>query len=389
MGGKFCSECGAALSGGRKFCSECGKPVLAKTSVRSAAPGGDRETRTRVRLRPLVLAGAAVLLLAAAAAVAVYALGLRTTVSSVAGTWTATWSGLGGGQEVLILDGSGSYSRKTPMGLTTGSYEVSAGLIVLTPRNDDAGVSMPALALRPVGPDLIALVVQGQGSPIGDGYRFARTSANTQTEPAGQTASGIELVLSKKNGAMSDSEFEAIEHTLRVRAATLGFDIHSLSALPPSAIRLTLTHTLGGGAIEAVTWRGRLLVGLPAGQLDEANLDSGRVVNLAESTAIVLNERIQSMRPDDSHRPPDMMLTLDDAGKSEWVTLTSGAVGKRVALTADGSVLSAPLINEPIRDGRMWFDAHTWDDPRVLAILASGALPYDLILSDPRAVGLE
>ncbi|RVQ65758.1 protein translocase subunit SecD [Croceicoccus ponticola] len=82
-------------------------------------------------------------------------------------------------------------------------------------------------------------------------------------------------------------------------------------------------------------------------------------------------------------------ITFNQEGGRKFAALTTANVGKPFAIVLDGSVLSAPNINEPILGGQAQISGgFNVDSANALAIsLRSGALPIDLKVVEERTVG--
>ncbi len=82
-------------------------------------------------------------------------------------------------------------------------------------------------------------------------------------------------------------------------------------------------------------------------------------------------------------------VTMDSKGTKTWGDYTTSNVGKLVAIVLDGTVQSAPQVNEPIRDGRTQISgSFTAESAKQLkTVLETGALPVTLEFSESRVVG--
>ncbi len=83
--------------------------------------------------------------------------------------------------------------------------------------------------------------------------------------------------------------------------------------------------------------------------------------------------------------------TFDSTGARKFADISSANVNRRFAIVLDDKVISAPVINEPIRTGRGQisgnFTARSAQDLSVL--LRAGALPAPLTVIEERSVGPE
>ncbi|MBU0732237.1 protein translocase subunit SecD [Patescibacteria group bacterium] len=86
---------------------------------------------------------------------------------------------------------------------------------------------------------------------------------------------------------------------------------------------------------------------------------------------------------------PQVNLTFDDEGKDLFAEITERNVGKTVAIYLDGSPISTPVVNEPIRDGSAVITGDdTLEEAKTLAQrLNAGALPVPIELINQRNIG--
>lgn len=85
----------------------------------------------------------------------------------------------------------------------------------------------------------------------------------------------------------------------------------------------------------------------------------------------------------------EVNLTMDTKGTSTWGEYTTTHTGQLVAIVLDGTVQSAPRVNEPITDGQTAISgSFTADSAKQLkTVLETGALPVTLEFSESRVVG--
>ncbi len=85
----------------------------------------------------------------------------------------------------------------------------------------------------------------------------------------------------------------------------------------------------------------------------------------------------------------EVNLSMNAEGTKKWAEYTSASVGKLVAVVLDGTVQSAPRVNEPILDGSTAisgsFTAET--AKQLKTVLETGSLPVTLVFSESRVVG--
>ena len=94
-------------------------------------------------------------------------------------------------------------------------------------------------------------------------------------------------------------------------------------------------------------------------------------------------------RIDSQSNQPNVSFTLDRLGAQKFGRATTDNVGKRMAIVLDNSVISAPVIREPITGGNGNISGNfTFQEATDLALLLrSGALPTKLNIVEERTVG--
>jgi protein-export membrane protein SecD len=120
--------------------------------------------------------------------------------------------------------------------------------------------------------------------------------------------------------------------------------------------------------------------------------DDGRY-EVIESRVIVGGESLtdaQCTRDQITNRPV-VSFAFDTLGARKFARATTDHVGRRFAIKLDETVVSAPVIQEPIIGGRGQISGDfTQDECRILAIqLRAGALPAPLNTEEKRTVGAE
>ncbi len=85
----------------------------------------------------------------------------------------------------------------------------------------------------------------------------------------------------------------------------------------------------------------------------------------------------------------EVNLTMDTEGARIWGEYTTANVGKQVAIVLDGTVQSAPVVNEPILDGQTAISGNFTVETanQLKTVLETGALPVTLAFSESRVVG--
>ena len=94
-----------------------------------------------------------------------------------------------------------------------------------------------------------------------------------------------------------------------------------------------------------------------------------------------------SVNPDDNR--PIVNMEMNSEGSREWARITGANVGKRIAISLDNTIFSAPTIEEKISGGRSRITgADSPNEARLLEIvLKAGALPAPVSIIEQRTVG--
>lgn len=107
--------------------------------------------------------------------------------------------------------------------------------------------------------------------------------------------------------------------------------------------------------------------------------------------ALIKGDTLQDARIgiDPQTNSPEVNMTFNDAGAKTFGELTRRLVNKQFAIVLDGVIQSAPVVQEPILDGRARITGKfTMEEAKQLAlVLQTGALPVTLDISDSRVVG--
>ncbi|TLM87285.1 MAG: protein translocase subunit SecD, partial [Actinobacteria bacterium] len=85
----------------------------------------------------------------------------------------------------------------------------------------------------------------------------------------------------------------------------------------------------------------------------------------------------------------EVNVTMDTKGSKAWAAYTSANVGKNVAIVLDGTVKSAPRVENAITGGQTSITGRfTVEEAKALkTVLDTGALPVTLVASESRVVG--
>ncbi len=126
-------------------------------------------------------------------------------------------------------------------------------------------------------------------------------------------------------------------------------------------------------------------------EVDAATGTTRRIRHLVESQVHMTGETIADARVQmfDQLEGPTVQLTLNSDGARRFDELTGANVGRRLAIILDGTVYSAPVIQERIPGGRAQITgSFEMKEARDLAIvLRAGALPAPVTLLEERTVG--
>lgn len=106
-----------------------------------------------------------------------------------------------------------------------------------------------------------------------------------------------------------------------------------------------------------------------------------------ELTGKYLNQASVSFDPNTGL--PEIVLDFDSEGKDLFGTLTEENVGKTIAIYLDGSPISTPVVNEPIKDGSAVIsgDFSLDEAKQLVRRLNAGALPVPISLISQQNIG--
>ncbi len=106
-----------------------------------------------------------------------------------------------------------------------------------------------------------------------------------------------------------------------------------------------------------------------------------------ELTGGVIVDARASIDPEDSR--PIVNMEMNSEGSREWARITGANVGKRVAITLDNGIFSAPVIQTKIVGGKSRITGmDSPNEARLLEIvLKAGALPAPVAIMEQRSVG--
>ncbi len=130
-----------------------------------------------------------------------------------------------------------------------------------------------------------------------------------------------------------------------------------------------------------------ILYGKPEGR----GAGQGRIPYLLKRQVLLTGDHITDarVRIDPMYNEPYVALTFDKIGAKIFARITRENVKKRLAIILDNVVYSAPVIQEPIPNGRAQITGHfTSEEAHDLAlVLRAGALPAPVQILENRTVG--
>jgi preprotein translocase subunit SecD len=87
---------------------------------------------------------------------------------------------------------------------------------------------------------------------------------------------------------------------------------------------------------------------------------------------------------------PVVSMTFNASGTKKFGEITTRLVNKRIAIVLDGKIMTAPVVREPITDGKAVISGGNMtveEAKRISLVLQTGALPVDLRISESRTIG--
>jgi len=108
-----------------------------------------------------------------------------------------------------------------------------------------------------------------------------------------------------------------------------------------------------------------------------------------QNPSVVGSDLAESFVGFDAYQMPEVRLRFTSSGAKKFAKVTEESAGKRLAIVLDGSVMSAPMIREPILSGEAQISGDfSPEQARLLtSVLNSGALPVPLSIEEERSVG--
>jgi preprotein translocase subunit SecD len=197
-------------------------------------------------------------------------------------------------------------------------------------------------------------------------------------EPTIQKA-GTERILIQVPGA-SESDRERIINIIK-RAAVLEFKIVKDAGSDENALLAKYNVT---------TPDELLLQGLRIYQSDQSNIKSeNEKFFIAESNAQVTGQYLSDAKLIfDEYGRPAVAFSFRGEGASKFGKLTGENIGKRLAIVLDGTIKSAPVIQERISSQGRITGNFTMDEAKDLAlVLRSGALSVPVSVEQEQTVG--
>lgn len=122
-----------------------------------------------------------------------------------------------------------------------------------------------------------------------------------------------------------------------------------------AALGLLLFSLAGcGGAEESVTLTFRGVEDQPGPGLSQVIFDAfGRVDTLFARDEILMSGRdIAAASVVAMGNRPGVEVLFTEEGRTRWAEVTEAQVGKRIGIFLDGTLVSAPVVRAPIREGK-------------------------------------
>lgn len=117
--------------------------------------------------------------------------------------------------------------------------------------------------------------------------------------------------------------------------------------------------------------------------------DDGGSIYLLGRPMLTGNELSNATSGFDQLGRPDVSLEFNSKGSELFEKATEATVGRQLAMVLDGSVISAPRVNERISGGKAQITGHfSVEEAKGLAVmLRAGALPVNVSILENRSVG--
>lgn len=117
--------------------------------------------------------------------------------------------------------------------------------------------------------------------------------------------------------------------------------------------------------------------------------ESGNDVMVIKKKVIVSGDELTNAQAQFQQAMPVVHFSFNSLGARKFAEATTNNKGKRLAVVLDGKILSAPVINEPIKGGDGIISGNfTVESAAELAlILRAGALPAQLKIIEERTIG--
>jgi protein-export membrane protein SecD len=197
------------------------------------------------------------------------------------------------------------------------------------------------------------------------------------------------------------SAMRASEAVIERRLEAAGVGRASVEAIDGMRLEMSLPTGTDEGLIETLTARGAVSFHLVATDRDPADFESGvakgglmtllneymgeeQVIQLMPIVAV--GEIATAEASFDDYGRPSISFNLTGSGRIKFARATSQNVGRPFAIVLDGAIISAPVINSPITEGKGQISgSFTMEEADLLAAsISGGALPARLVIVERR-----
>ncbi len=117
-----------------------------------------------------------------------------------------------------------------------------------------------------------------------------------------------------------------------------------------------------------------------------------RPLYLVDNVPALTGDRLEGAVPTASHKMPgffEVSFTLDSRGARSFAKMTGDNVGRKLAISLDGRISSAPVIQSRIAGGQGSISGNftSVEASDLALLLRAGALPADVYIAEERTVG--
>lgn len=195
---------------------------------------------------------------------------------------------------------------------------------------------------------------------------------------------------------------KASEAVLERRLEAAGVGRASVEVIDGMRLEMSLPTGTDEGLIETLTARGAVSFHLVATDRDPADFElgvvkggfvtlqnesiGGEVQVIRLMSIISVGEIATAEASFDDYGRPSISFKLTGSGRIKFAQATSQNVGRPFAIVLDGAIISAPVINSPITEGKGQISgSFTMEEAELLAAsIFGGALPARLVIVERR-----